>query len=220
VKKVRLVISGDEGELYLDEFDDGGKAGGDGGGIVNAGGARQAANERERERLQAIYSQLTALRRGQDAQTMILERFVIQRARGERATLANLRRIAMQPIVRNVAPPEEGEEEAGNNNAEAIFAATPCANPRSLHVLWEEYERGIGGRKPARLFTRQERGRVKHKYHRRKILWDLILTLVRGGLTAQVAIDRIYGHYGRADSVTLIISKMKNDRRNGTVFPL
>jgi hypothetical protein len=44
---------------------------------------------------------------------------------------------------------------------------------------------------------------------------------VRGGLTAHVAIDRIYGHYGRADSVTLIISnKMKNDRRNGTVFPL
>jgi hypothetical protein len=158
--------------------------------------------------------------RGQDAQTTILERFAIQRARGERAILANLRRIAIQPIVRNVAPPEEGEEEAGNNNAEAIFAAILCANPRSLHVLWEECERGIGGRKPARLFTRQERGRVKHKHHRRKILWDLILTLVRGGLTAQVAIDRIYGHYGRSDSVTLIISKMKNDRRNGTVFPL
>jgi hypothetical protein len=160
-------------------------------------------------------------KRGQDAQTTILERFVIQRARGERAILANLRRIATQPIVRNVAPPEEGEEEAGNNNAEAIFAAAPCANPRSLHVLWEECERGISGRKPARLFTRQERGRVKHKCHRRKILWDLILTLVRGGLTAQVAIDRIYGHYDRADSVTLIMSKMKkNDRRNGTVFPL
>jgi hypothetical protein len=203
----------------LDELDDGGDAGGDGGGVVNAGGARQAANERERERerLQAIYSQLTALRRGQDAQTTILDRFVIQRARGERAPiLANLRRIAMQPILRNVAPPEEGEEEAGNNNAEAIFAATLCANPRSLHVLWEEYERGIGGRKPARLFIRQERGRVKHKHHRRKILWDLILTLVRGGITAQVAIDRIYSHYGRADSVTLIISKTENDRRNST----
>jgi hypothetical protein len=29
--------------------------------------------------------------------------------------------------------------------------------------------------------------------------WDLIFTLVRGGLTARAAIDRIYDHYGRTD---------------------
>jgi hypothetical protein len=55
------------------------------------------------------------------------------------------------------------------------------------------------------------------------MVWDLISThLVRGGLLAQVAIDRIYDHYGRAESVsTTIINMMKNDRsRNGTVFPL
>jgi hypothetical protein len=61
-------------------------AGGDGGAVVNAGGTRQAANERERMQaiysLQAIYSQLAAIRRGQEAQTTILERVVeIQRAR-------------------------------------------------------------------------------------------------------------------------------------------
>jgi hypothetical protein len=33
---------------------------------------------------------------------------------------------------------------------------------------------------------------VKHKYHRRKMVWDLILILVLGGPTAPVAIDRIY----------------------------
>jgi hypothetical protein len=87
-------------------------------------------------------------------------------------------------------------------------------------VLWEEYERGIVGRRAARLFTRDERGRVKHKYHRRKMVWDLISILVRGGLTAlQVAIDRIYDFYGRADSVTTIINKMKNDCGNGILFP-
>jgi hypothetical protein len=47
VKKVRLVMSGDEGESCLGELDDGGDAGGDGEGVVNTGGARQAANERE-----------------------------------------------------------------------------------------------------------------------------------------------------------------------------
>jgi hypothetical protein len=50
--------------------------------------------------------------------------------------------------------------------------------------------------------------------------WDLISTLVRGGLTAQVAIDRIYDHHGRSESVMTIINKMKDDCRNGTAFPL
>jgi hypothetical protein len=38
-------------------------------------------------------------------------------------------------------------------------------NLRSLHDLWEEYQNGLGGRKPARLLTYNERGRVKHKFH-------------------------------------------------------
>jgi hypothetical protein len=126
-------------------------------------------------------------------------------------------------VLRNVAPAQAAEaanNDDGNAQERRInFAATLSANPRSLHVLWQEYERGIGGRRAARLFTRDERGRVKHKYHRRKMVWDLISILVRGGLTAQVAIDRIYDFYGRAESVTTIINKMKNDRRNGVLFP-
>ncbi len=64
--------------------------------------------------------------------------------------------------------------------------------PRTLHVLWQEYEFGIGGRKPARLFTPTDRGKVKFKYSRRKVVWDVIAARVRAGETAQVAIDRIY----------------------------
>jgi hypothetical protein len=63
-------------------------------------------------------------------------------------------------------------------------------------VLWEECGRGIGGWRAARLFTRDERGRVKHKYYKRKMVWDLISILVRGGPTAQVAIDWIYDFNG------------------------
>jgi hypothetical protein len=141
--------------------------------------------------------------------------------------LSNILRTARQPVVRYLAPQQPGEAKAGEQAAgEArprrvvVYAATLSVNPRSLHVLWEEYKRGIGRQRAARLFTRAERGKVKHKYHRRKIAWDLISTLVRGGLTAQVAIDWIYDHYGRSDSVTLIINKMKVDHRNGLVFAL
>jgi hypothetical protein len=61
VKKAMLVISGNEGELYLDELDgdDGGDGDGGGSRVTNTG-ARQAANDRER--MQAIYAQMTSLR--------------------------------------------------------------------------------------------------------------------------------------------------------------
>jgi hypothetical protein len=62
-----------------------------------------------------------------------------------------------------------------------------------LHLLWGEYEQGIGGRKAARLFSREERGTTKHKYHRREVVWDCIAELaVRAGFTPEVAIDRVY----------------------------
>jgi hypothetical protein len=52
--------------------------------------------------------------------------------------LANLRRIARQPVVRNVAP-AEASEHAENDNEDAqrqiIFAAALSANPRLLHVF-------------------------------------------------------------------------------------
>ena len=52
--------------------------------------------------------------------------------------------------------------------------------------------KGIGGRKAAKLFTREERGWVKHIYHRRKVVWEVMGNLIHSGLTAQVACDTIY----------------------------
>ena len=42
--------------------------------------------------------------------------------------------------------------------------------PRTLAILWTEYEYGIGGNKPAKYFTARERGMVKIAYCLRKIL--------------------------------------------------
>ncbi len=59
------------------------------------------------------------------------------------------------------------------------YGACPCPrndnpptlspNPKSLFDLWDEYLNGIGERKPARLFSKSERGRVKYKYSWRKV---------------------------------------------------
>mmetsp|Transcript_1837 Transcript_1837/g.5364 ORF Transcript_1837/g.5364 Transcript_1837/m.5364 type:complete len:128 (-) Transcript_1837:56-439(-) len=85
---------------------------------------------------------------------------------------------------------------------------------RNLYVLWQEYEFGVGGRNPARLFTSVERGRVKFKYSRRKIIWGGIDRMVRGGATAQVAIDKIYEVYGKLN-VSAMTSAMRQDEKNG-----
>ena len=66
----------------------------------------------------------------------------------------------------------------------------------------------------------EERGRVKHKYNRRKVVWDCISELVHGGLTAQVAINCIYQVYGENKTTTTIINRMKADRKAGRLHEL
>jgi hypothetical protein len=106
---------------------------------------------------------------------------------------------------------------ANRNPSEArpSFESSLVANPRDLFVLWQEYEFGVGGRKAAKLFTSSERGKVKFKYSRRKIVWECIHRLIRSGYTADSAIDKIYDVYGRSTSVSTIINRMRDDEKRG-----
>jgi Transcriptional activator of glycolytic enzymes len=104
----------------------------------------------------------------------------------------------------------------GNNGGGEIpYAATLSTFPKDLWVLWEEYTTGLQGRKAARCFTSRERGRVRYKYHHRKVVWDKIAEMVRQGLSYHVAIDEIYRVYGQRNKVTEIINKMRSDRIRG-----
>ena len=78
--------------------------------------------------------------------------------------------------------------------------------------MWQEYQFGIDGRKAAREFSAVERGLVKHKYHQRKVVWDKNSEMIRGGWTANAAIDDFYIRYGRGMSVTRIINRMRRER--------
>jgi hypothetical protein len=76
---------------------------------------------------------------------------------------SNIRRIAIQPVIRRaVAANEANDGEAGGAVAQV---STLSPNPQSLYLLWDEYENGIGGQKAAWLFSREERGKVKDKFH-------------------------------------------------------
>ena len=94
---------------------------------------------------------------------------------------------------------------------------TAVLSPRitNLHVLWDEYQHGIGGNKPAYLFTSREKGRCRFKYCRRKIFWDLVRKMVDRGDTAQQAIDKIYAALGPSLCVTRIIQEIQKRRKSG-----
>jgi hypothetical protein len=216
VKKVMLVVTGQESQVLIDPlFEEDGSDGDDQAGDDNnnneQAGVRNNRNRRNRNQgneIRALYAQNQALRLeiehlrtdGQTNTARIIDRINM--------TNTNVRRIALQPGRR----PQVADAPAGAN---ANFAATISPTPRTLHELWQEYEFGIGGRKPAKDFTAQERGGVKHKYTRRKVVWDKIAEMVRGGWTAQAAIDRIYFVYGVNLCVTHIINRMKVDRALG-----
>ena len=68
-------------------------------------------------------------------------------------------------------------------------------SPKSQHTvntLWLEYQYGIDGRKPAKLFIPEERGKVKHKYCIRKPFWELISRMAQNEFTSQLAIDKLH----------------------------
>jgi hypothetical protein len=58
--------------------------------------------------------------------------------------------------------------------APAIAMTNPPTKPKKYSDMWDEYLNGIGGRKPARLISESDQGRVKYKYSQRKVVWDII----------------------------------------------
>ena len=127
---------------------------------------------------------------------------------------SNLRRIAIQPI-RCSGPLSGTAATATAVDTTTTKPATLSRSPRSLYLLWDEYEKGLKGNKAAKDFTEKERGAVKYNYYRRNIFWKEIERLMRRGHTARVSIDMIRAAYGQAKSVTSVINLMRDDQVRG-----
>jgi hypothetical protein len=114
-------------------------------------------------------------------------------------------------------------DEDGLAPLEEVSPAILSNNPRSMLMLWQEYKFGVNGRKAAEQFTVAERNSKpnKQKYYRRNMIWKTIARLVRGGLTPEVAIDRIHRAYGYSTTPTKIMWTMIKDKRRypGGIHP-
>ena len=131
---------------------------------------------------------------------------------------SNLRRIAMIPGARQARGHDRsgGNENGGDATRGTIpFTLTLVKNPKSLHVLWQEYEFGVGGRKPAREFSSKERGAVKFSYSLRKYFWELVDKMINKGYTHASAIDRIYLLYGTKTCTTKVLQNIRRDSKVG-----
>ena len=158
-----------------------------------------------REQLLVIHSQMLSLRQSNEDIQCSIQEHQAQQTRQYQTLNSNIRRIAIVPASRVVVG-----DQAGNGNGQNVPntpVATLSATPRDLYILWQEYTVGIAGRKAARMFSAAERGQVKHKFTRRKVVWQTIDYLVLRGLQANGAIDWIYEVYGHENSVTNIISQ-------------
>jgi hypothetical protein len=180
------------------------------GGVGGGGGDRMSQQWRN-----AIYAKVSNIQTNVTAmQNLNIAKF---------ATLERRLRLS-ENILRGLSVSPSRRRMIRNNN-EATAAplgtappveplATLHSCPRTLELLWDEYQNGIGGRKPAREFTRSERGKVKFKYSRRLLFWKCMERLLNRGNTVSTAIRKIHDIYGYT-TVTKLIEKLRRDERNG-----
>ena len=120
-----------------------------------------------------------------------------------------------RPSNRVVSLASQNEDQENLAPFEEVSPATLSHNPRLLLTLWLEFKHGINDRKPAEKFTPAERN-TKHneqKLYHWSLVWKTIARLVRGGLSAEVAIARINSAYGYSTSPTKIMETMIKDKR-------
>lgn len=217
ISKVPLAVYGTNGQVVIEELmydvlDNNNRS------TIDNHLPISAARTGVEEHLQFLNSQLLSLRRE-------LHNAEVERLRQERVSKdfmqkinRNLTRVLSQPgnAVNPIARINVGMEV---ENDPTTDMATLSRCPKTCHALWREYQYGIGNNKPAKEFTSAERGRNKYNYNRRKYVWDIVSELVRAGVSADVACDRIHNVYGGNSSVTTIINRIRKDKIMNTLHP-
>ena len=232
IRKVGLVVCGHEGQLFIDDLvvdeedeaacsnDDPSRATGSDVTDLNMKRKRQSAE------LQAVLSQLSVLRKQNEVLTEELSIMKTHLSKKLKYMADTLNRIAAIPaqITRCVnltstnlpsSSSSTNENSTGDTDVQrSNRRAKLCRNPKSLYVLWNEYEFGVAGGRPAKSFSRNERGVDRFTFYRRNVFWGLVVEMIRRGRSANESIDKIYQVYGYKTSVTNIIKKLQEEKKN------
>ena len=102
----------------------------------------------------------------------------------------------------------------------AAADSRPCnfSKYRTVGQAWAEWNVGIGGNKPVRLWTEADRqGPHKSTYSRRAPLFNLLSTLVRAGREPPLAIQLVDEAYKHVKGIGKIAAAIRNDMQKGTL---
>jgi hypothetical protein len=155
IKKVLLIVTGDEGEVYID------KVGGSEEDDANEDGSdnirRKLQQQIEQDEIQALQSQVGGLQRENHELKAQLELFSNHVDHHFTTLHHRIQWIAVQPAhpIRRNAPATAAECITDGNQAGP--AATLSSHPRSIHSLWTEYEFGIGGGRRQKTLQQQSK---------------------------------------------------------------
>ena len=152
VRRVPIVCTGNEGEIYIDEILTDEQLGNDQG--TNQGINQGGLGDRPlRDQIRSLQSQLMTVKGVLEDIDKRMEANHTSEVRQIQSLHSNIKRFANAPAqpMRRIAMP----------NA----VATLSACPRTLYELWDEYTMDTEGRKAAREFNAQERGALKYKYY-------------------------------------------------------
>ena len=221
VRRAFLLVTGDEEHLVVQEaYADGDGHDDDAHGNSNPAGA---AMDTQNEQIRSLYCTVRDLRR--EIRELKIDMMEERSSADNKLNkiMAALNRLSRTPPAvfrpRNAAPPNVpvGDVPVGEHPAPVQVIPPPqtavlSSKPANLYILWAEWHQGVGGLKPVRLFTAEERGHSRFKFNRRKIVWDAVQALVLSGDSHQVAIDKLYQKYGENLTVSQIIGKMQKAR--------
>ena len=180
--------------------------------VANAGSVREVWTGKATLDTEALFSQQFQIQqRLEDLRQEMINLFGVQK-NYLHTTNTNMRLIAIQLVVRGgIGHVRPGSHGSGPG-------VKLMKNPNDLFTVWKEWEFGMNGMKPAKDFTRAERGKVRFTYARRLVFWERCSEMIRMGYTEERAIDKIYTAYANCgSSVTKIINTMMQDRKNKIV---
>lgn len=155
-----------------------------------------------------IMSQMRELRSKNDELKTDLQAFKVATSSLLQHMNASLHKIFVAPAVRKINQTDESVQ--ANQSYRNVQKIPLIKCPRTLGVLWTEYEFGLGGNKPVKIFTPRERCMVKFGYSLRKPFWLLVEQMIKHGYTRAAAIEKIENVYtrGQGTSITAILRQI------------
>jgi Transcriptional activator of glycolytic enzymes len=224
VQRIPLTIYRIQDSLMIDEMP---QAGNNGGAAAPANGALPVVNEQQHAQvLINVQALQQAVAQNHQQQTDAIAALRTWALNQFRTVNSNIRAYGgtIQGAMARQDPQQQARRRQGTDpqrqvQQEGTLPATLSPTPRTLAELWEEYQFGIGGRKPAKNWSSTERGNtmhgIKQKYYRRKMVWLTMEKLMATGMSRDAAINKIRSAYGWRCSVTQIINFIIANHQNG-----